>query len=194
MSKRRWHDINHGTFYTDDRSWSRVKLIHLLFCVCKFIFVLEICRHFGYFTLLILILYSGWCLELYVSCMTLLLHYFVWYVVVQNSPRLGSLSEIYAEIIISAHGYPNGILQLSNNSIHVPDGYVGPLLYVTRTDGLLGQVRFSFFLPSYLPSVVIIPVIIIMIQQQGTVTCELYKQFQQRSYYYCLLLWARSTM
>jgi len=82
---------------------------------------------------------------------------------------LGSLSEIYAEIIISAHGYPNGILQLSNDSVHVPDGYVGPLLYVTRTDGLLGQVRFSFLLPSYLPSIVIIPVII-MIQQQGAVT------------------------
>jgi len=66
--------------------------------------------------------------------------------VVQDSPRLGSLSEIYAEIIISAHGYPNGVLQLSNATVHVPDGYVGPLLYVVRTDGLLGQVRFISFL------------------------------------------------
>jgi len=71
---------------------------------------------------------------------------FVCRFVVQNSPRLGSLNEIYAEIVISAHGYPNGILQLSNDSVRVPDGYVGPLLYVTRTDGLLGQVRCSFFL------------------------------------------------
>ena len=61
--------------------------------------------------------------------------------VVANSPRLGSLSEIYAEIVISAHGYPNGILQLSNDSVHVRSSYVGPLVYVSRTDGLLGQVR-----------------------------------------------------
>jgi len=176
MSKRRWHDINHGTFYTvcrhGDRSWSRVKAICLIFRVRKFIFVLEICRHFEYFTYLNIVfrlMFRIVC-QLYDFVIAL----YVWYVVVQNSPRLGSLSEIYAEIIISAHGYPNGILQLSNDSIHVPDGYVGPLLYVTRTDGLLGQVRFSFFLPSYLPSIVIIPVIIIMIQQQGAVTCELY--------------------
>jgi len=63
--------------------------------------------------------------------------------VVGNSPRLGPLGEIYAKIVISAHGYPHGILQLSNNSIRVPNGYVGPLLYVTRTDGLLGQVMFN---------------------------------------------------
>jgi len=66
--------------------------------------------------------------------------------VVENSPRLGSLSEIYAEIVISAHGYPHGILQLSNSSVYVPSGYIGPLVYVTRADGLLGQVWRSFCL------------------------------------------------
>jgi len=63
--------------------------------------------------------------------------------VVQNSPRLGSLSEIYAEVIISAHGYPNGILRLSNDTVRVRNSYVGPLVYVTRTDGLLGRVCYS---------------------------------------------------
>jgi len=67
---------------------------------------------------------------------------------VQNSPRLGSLSEIYAEIVILAHGYPNGILQMSNRSVAVPDGYAGPLVYVVRTDGLLGRVRFTLYIDS----------------------------------------------
>jgi len=66
-------------------------------------------------------------------------------VLVRNSPRLGSLGEIYGMIVISAHGYPNGILALSNDSVHVDDTAVSPLVYVTRSDGLLGRVRSDFF-------------------------------------------------
>jgi len=68
---------------------------------------------------------------------------------VKNSPRLGSLNEIYAQIVISSHGFPNGILQLSSENVRVPDGYSGPLVSVVRTDGLLGQVRLSFSCKSH---------------------------------------------
>lgn len=62
-----------------------------------------------------------------------------------NSPRLGSDDETYAQVVIGAHGYPNGVLQFSNGSVEVPANYMGPLLYVVRKAGTFGSVSIYTF-------------------------------------------------
>jgi hypothetical protein len=59
---------------------------------------------------------------------------------VSDSPRLGTDAETYTQVIIAAHGYPNGVLQLSNETVKVPANYPGPLLYIVRNAGLFGSV------------------------------------------------------
>jgi hypothetical protein len=63
---------------------------------------------------------------------------------VMNSPRLGAENETFVQIIIAAHGYPNGILKLSNETVEVAANYNGPLLFVIRTAGVFGSVSYQF--------------------------------------------------
>ncbi|NXF82786.1 GPR98 protein, partial [Sclerurus mexicanus] len=63
---------------------------------------------------------------------------------IMNSPRLGSLSETIAQVIINANDDAFGTLQLSASTVRVAENYVGPIINVTRTGGLFSDVSVKF--------------------------------------------------
>ncbi|NWQ77266.1 GPR98 protein, partial [Columbina picui] len=61
-----------------------------------------------------------------------------------NSPRLGSVGETIAHVIINANDDAFGTLQLSAATVRVAENYVGPIINVTRTGGLFADVSVKF--------------------------------------------------
>ncbi|NWY04075.1 GPR98 protein, partial [Nothoprocta ornata] len=61
-----------------------------------------------------------------------------------NSPRLGSVREIIAQVIIAANDDAFGTLQLSAAAVRVPENYVGPIINVTRSGGIFADVSVKF--------------------------------------------------
>ncbi|XP_069736689.1 adhesion G-protein coupled receptor V1, partial [Phaenicophaeus curvirostris] len=61
-----------------------------------------------------------------------------------NSPRLGSVSETTAHVIINANDDAFGTLQLSASTVRVAENYVGPIINVTRTGGIFADVSVKF--------------------------------------------------
>ncbi|NWX90484.1 GPR98 protein, partial [Nothoprocta pentlandii] len=61
-----------------------------------------------------------------------------------NSPRLGSVHEIIAQVIIAANDDAFGTLQLSAAAVRVPENYVGPIINVTRSGGIFADVSVKF--------------------------------------------------
>ncbi|NWT12625.1 GPR98 protein, partial [Vireo altiloquus] len=61
-----------------------------------------------------------------------------------NSPRLGSVSETIAHVIINANDDAFGTLQLSASAVRVAENYVGPIINVTRTGGIFSDVSVKF--------------------------------------------------
>ncbi|NXX79900.1 GPR98 protein, partial [Urocolius indicus] len=63
---------------------------------------------------------------------------------IENSPRLGLVSETIAHVIINANDDAFGILQLSASTVRVAENYVGPIINVTRTGGIFADVSVKF--------------------------------------------------
>ncbi|XP_053910929.1 adhesion G-protein coupled receptor V1 [Cuculus canorus] len=61
-----------------------------------------------------------------------------------NSPRLGSVGETIAHVIINANDDAFGTLQLSASTVRVAENYVGPIINVTRTGGIFADVSVKF--------------------------------------------------
>ncbi|XP_064499040.1 adhesion G-protein coupled receptor V1 isoform X4 [Pseudopipra pipra] len=61
-----------------------------------------------------------------------------------NSPRLGSVGETIAHVIINANDDAFGTLQLSAPTVRVAENYVGPIINVTRTGGIFSDVSVKF--------------------------------------------------
>ncbi|XP_027733793.1 adhesion G-protein coupled receptor V1 isoform X6 [Empidonax traillii] len=61
-----------------------------------------------------------------------------------NSPRLGSMDETIAHVIIDANDDAFGTLQLSAATVRVAENYVGPIINVTRTGGIFSDVSVKF--------------------------------------------------
>ncbi|NXA31973.1 GPR98 protein, partial [Eudromia elegans] len=61
-----------------------------------------------------------------------------------NSPRLGSVHEIIAQVIIAANDDAFGTLQLSAAAVRVAENYVGPIINVTRSGGIFADVSVKF--------------------------------------------------
>ncbi|XP_032062639.1 adhesion G-protein coupled receptor V1 [Aythya fuligula] len=61
-----------------------------------------------------------------------------------NSPRLGSVGETIAHVIINANDDAFGTLQLSASAVRVAENYVGPIINVTRTGGIFADVSVKF--------------------------------------------------
>ncbi|KAJ7406541.1 G-protein coupled receptor 98 isoform X1 [Willisornis vidua] len=61
-----------------------------------------------------------------------------------NSPRLGSVGERIAHVIINASDDAFGTLQLSASTVRVAENYVGPIINVTRTGGIFSDVSVKF--------------------------------------------------
>ncbi|NWI09710.1 GPR98 protein, partial [Crypturellus soui] len=61
-----------------------------------------------------------------------------------NSPRLGSVGEIIAQVIITANDDAFGTLQLSAAAVRVAENYVGPIINVTRSGGIFADVSVKF--------------------------------------------------
>ena len=59
---------------------------------------------------------------------------------VRRSPRLGTESETYGQIIINSNDDANGILQLSPRVLRVPEDVGNPQVNVIRDAGTFGQV------------------------------------------------------
>ena len=59
-----------------------------------------------------------------------------------GSPKLGNVQRTYAQIVIAANDNPNGVLQLSTDSITVEEDHTGGMISVIRNAGDFGQVRF----------------------------------------------------
>ena len=57
-----------------------------------------------------------------------------------GSPTLGELQQTYAQIVIAANDNPNGILQLSTDSITIEEDHTGGIVSVVRSGGDFGQV------------------------------------------------------
>ena len=64
------------------------------------------------------------------------------FISVADSPRLGPNAEQYGRIIISANDNANGILSLSSPAVQVSEETTQPLIYVVRSGGAYGEVRF----------------------------------------------------
>lgn len=83
----------------------------------------------------------------------------MWFLLtVADSPILGAASEIFAQIVIEANDNAHGILSLSASAIGVEEQTTEPLLYVNRSAGAFGMVRYYILslrldchFPSYLP-------------------------------------------
>ncbi|NXI47503.1 GPR98 protein, partial [Galbula dea] len=63
---------------------------------------------------------------------------------IANSPRLGSVAQTIAHVIINANDDAFGTLQLSASAVRVSENYVGPIINVTRTGGLFADVSVKF--------------------------------------------------
>ncbi|XP_071587409.1 adhesion G-protein coupled receptor V1 isoform X2 [Heliangelus exortis] len=63
---------------------------------------------------------------------------------IENSPRLGLVSETIAHVIINANDDAFGTLQLSASIVRVAENYVGPIINVTRTGGIFADVSVKF--------------------------------------------------
>ena len=61
-------------------------------------------------------------------------------VTVINSPRLGSPTQTYAQIIIEENDDAHGILDLSTDIVYVPELLPGIVCKVERSRGLFGTV------------------------------------------------------
>ncbi|XP_068782490.1 adhesion G-protein coupled receptor V1 [Struthio camelus] len=61
-----------------------------------------------------------------------------------NSPRLGSVGETIAHVIINANDDAFGTLQLSAPAVRVAEDYVGPIINVTRSGGIFADVSVKF--------------------------------------------------
>ncbi|XP_017272706.1 adhesion G-protein coupled receptor V1 [Kryptolebias marmoratus] len=61
-----------------------------------------------------------------------------------NSPSLGSMTDIVAQVIVEASDDAFGILQLSASSVSVAEHYVGPIINVTRVGGIFADVSVKF--------------------------------------------------
>ena len=59
-----------------------------------------------------------------------------------GSPKLGNVQRTYTQIVIAANDNPNGVLQLSTDSITVEEDHTGGMISVIRDAGDFGQVRF----------------------------------------------------
>ena len=60
-----------------------------------------------------------------------------------GSPKLGELQQIYAQIVIAANDNPNGVLELSTDSITIEEDHTVGILSVVRSEGDFGQVMNS---------------------------------------------------
>ena len=60
-----------------------------------------------------------------------------------GSPKLGELQLTYAQIVIAANDNPNGVLELSTDSITIEEDHTGGILSVVRSEGDFGQVMNS---------------------------------------------------
>uniref|UniRef100_A0A667YA34 Adhesion G-protein coupled receptor V1 n=1 Tax=Myripristis murdjan TaxID=586833 RepID=A0A667YA34_9TELE len=63
---------------------------------------------------------------------------------IARSPRLGSRTEIVAQVIVEASDDAFGTLQLSAPAVTVAEHYVGPIINVTRTGGIFADVSVKF--------------------------------------------------
>ncbi|NXF10740.1 GPR98 protein, partial [Smithornis capensis] len=63
---------------------------------------------------------------------------------IMNSPRLGSVDETIAHVIINANDDAFGTLQLSASTVRIAENYVGPIINVTRTGGIFSDVSVKF--------------------------------------------------
>ncbi|KAE8635798.1 hypothetical protein XENTR_v10002742 [Xenopus tropicalis] len=63
---------------------------------------------------------------------------------VLESPRLGSKSNVTAQIVINASDDAFGVLQLSATYVRVAESYVGPIVNVTRIGGMFADVSVKF--------------------------------------------------
>lgn len=69
--------------------------------------------------------------------------------VVPNSPRLGSSTETYAQVIINSNDDAAGVLTLSPSSLNVTEETVVPQLRVVRSGGTFGEVSLTNYLKFY---------------------------------------------
>ncbi|KAJ0067530.1 hypothetical protein NL108_008007, partial [Boleophthalmus pectinirostris] len=63
---------------------------------------------------------------------------------VSNSPSLGPMSSIVAQVIIETSDDSSAVLQLSSSTVTVPEEFNGPFLKVTRTGGIFASVSVKF--------------------------------------------------
>ncbi|KAJ6669788.1 hypothetical protein lerEdw1_000337 [Lerista edwardsae] len=63
---------------------------------------------------------------------------------ISDSPRLGPKGDTIAHVIINANDDAFGTLQLSAPAVRVAENYVGPIINVTRTGGIFGDVSVKF--------------------------------------------------
>jgi G-protein coupled receptor 98 len=63
------------------------------------------------------------------------------FLIVKDSPKLGALTETYAQIIIEKNDDPHGVLELSAAEVTVSEEFTGTLVQVVRKGGNFGTVR-----------------------------------------------------
>uniref|UniRef100_UPI003AAD5B8E adhesion G-protein coupled receptor V1 n=1 Tax=Centroberyx gerrardi TaxID=166262 RepID=UPI003AAD5B8E len=63
---------------------------------------------------------------------------------IAKSPRLGSRTEIVAQVIVEASDDAFGTLQLSHHAVSVAEDYVGPIVNVVRAGGIFADVSVKF--------------------------------------------------
>ncbi|KAK7934133.1 hypothetical protein WMY93_005029 [Mugilogobius chulae] len=66
------------------------------------------------------------------------------FLLIANSPSLGPLSNIVAQVIIETSDDSSAVLQLSSSTVTVPEEFNGPFLKVTRTGGIFASVSVKF--------------------------------------------------
>ncbi|XP_031160888.2 adhesion G-protein coupled receptor V1 isoform X2 [Sander lucioperca] len=63
---------------------------------------------------------------------------------ISNSPSLGPMTDIVAQVIVEASDDAFGMLQLSASAVSVAEDYVGPIINVTRVGGIFADVSVKF--------------------------------------------------
>ncbi|ELU13347.1 hypothetical protein CAPTEDRAFT_91039, partial [Capitella teleta] len=63
---------------------------------------------------------------------------------VKDSPKLGSLTDTYAQIIINKNDDPHGVLELSASEVMVSEEFIGTLVEVVRKGGSFGTVQVQY--------------------------------------------------
>uniref|UniRef100_A0A3B4AIJ3 Adhesion G protein-coupled receptor V1 n=1 Tax=Periophthalmus magnuspinnatus TaxID=409849 RepID=A0A3B4AIJ3_9GOBI len=63
---------------------------------------------------------------------------------VSNSPSLGPIPSIVAQVIIETSDDSSAVLELSSSTVTVPEEFNGPFLKVTRTGGIFASVSVKF--------------------------------------------------